>query len=169
MPRAQNAHALVNAGFLFQFDDSNKIKSARIIYGCINPTFIHAVNTENYLKGKNIFDNNILQEAMKTLDNELKPDHVLPDPTPEFRKKLAISLFFKVIFLGHNNFYLVFFSVYFKHRWRWTNKSKEQKWTSEADKADIKGNSRLRDKSISVPIDEANTENRSIRSSIRYF
>lgn len=100
MPRAQNAHAMVNAGFLLQFENDNKIASARIVYGCINPTFIHAINTENYLKGKNIFDNSILQEAMKTLDNELNPDHVLPDPSPEFRKKLSISLFFKVVMLS---------------------------------------------------------------------
>lgn len=97
MPRAQNAHALVNAGFLLEFDDAQRIRSARIVYGCINPKFIHANNTENYLKDKNIFDDATLQEAMKILDGELNPDHVLPDPRPEFRKQLAMSLFFKYI------------------------------------------------------------------------
>lgn len=98
MPRAQNAHALVNAGFLLQLDSDNLVVSARIVYGCINSTFIHATNTENYLQGKNIFDNAVLQEAMATLDSELDPNHILPDPSPEFRKKMAISLFFKVMF-----------------------------------------------------------------------
>ncbi|XP_018569701.1 xanthine dehydrogenase/oxidase-like [Anoplophora glabripennis] len=96
MTRAQNTHALVNAGFLLRFQ-GEKIVSARIIYGGINPKFVHATKTENYLKGKRLFDNNVLQGAYKSFDDELHPDYVLPDSRPEFRKLLAISLFYKYV------------------------------------------------------------------------
>lgn len=40
-PRAQNAHAHVNAGFLFTFDDTFKVLSKpNVIFGGINPTFV---------------------------------------------------------------------------------------------------------------------------------
>ncbi|KAJ8967053.1 hypothetical protein NQ317_000045 [Molorchus minor] len=90
MMRAKNTHALVNAA-------GNIVQSARIIYGAINPSFVHATSTENYLIGKNLFDNNVLKSAYQALDRELKPDWVLPDPKPEFRKLLAISLFYKAV------------------------------------------------------------------------
>lgn len=95
MARAQNTHALVNAGFLLKLQNDSVV-SARIVYGGINPKFIHATKTENYLKGKRLFDNNVLQGAFQSLDAELQPDYVLPDSKPEFRKLLAISLFYKV-------------------------------------------------------------------------
>ncbi|XP_066141648.1 uncharacterized protein [Euwallacea fornicatus] len=97
MPRSQNAHAMVNAGFLFQLTNSGIVQSAQIVYGGINPNFIHAEKTESLLKGKQLFDNTTLQSAFKSLDRELQPDWVLPDPTPAFRKQLAINLFYKGI------------------------------------------------------------------------
>ncbi|KAJ8967057.1 hypothetical protein NQ317_000049 [Molorchus minor] len=96
MARAQNTHALVNAGFLFKFKGAT-VESANIIYGAISPTFIHATKTENYLRGKNVFDNNILKKAFQTLDQELQPEWVLPDARPEFRKMLAIALLYKFV------------------------------------------------------------------------
>ncbi|XP_044766830.1 indole-3-acetaldehyde oxidase-like [Coccinella septempunctata] len=95
MPRAQNAHAMVNAGFLFELDSTDTVKSSRIVFGNINPSFIHAENTERYLTGKKIFDNNTLQGAFKTLSEELKPEDNPPEPEPEFRKNLAIALLYK--------------------------------------------------------------------------
>lgn len=41
MPRAQNAHALVNVGFLFKLDGGGKVlKKPNIIIGGINPDFV---------------------------------------------------------------------------------------------------------------------------------
>ncbi|XP_050309802.1 uncharacterized protein LOC126745822 isoform X2 [Anthonomus grandis grandis] len=95
MTRAQNAHAIVNAGFLYKLSPAGDVQFARIVYGAINPTFVHASKTENYLQGKKLFDNGVLQTAFKLLDQEITPDWVLPDPSPVFRKKLAINLFYK--------------------------------------------------------------------------
>ncbi|KAK9512029.1 hypothetical protein O3M35_000556 [Rhynocoris fuscipes] len=99
MPRAQNAHAYVNAGFMFKVDKSNYtiLEKPTIIYGGINPHFIHARKTEDYLNGKILLDNNTLKEALAILDEELKPDHIIPDATPEYRHGLAQSLFYKFI------------------------------------------------------------------------
>lgn len=98
-PREQNAHAEVNSAFLFKFDrDSNQINEARIVYGGINPKFTHAFKTEKFLIGRNIFDNHILQTALVYLDSEINPDVNPPEPSPHYRKKVALALFYKVIF-----------------------------------------------------------------------
>ncbi|KAF7271079.1 hypothetical protein GWI33_016039 [Rhynchophorus ferrugineus] len=96
MPRAQNAHAMVNAGFLFKFD-GEVVREARVVYGGINKDFVHATKTEALLVGKKLFDNGVLQNVFKSLDGEIQPDYVRPDPLPEFRKQLAINLFYKCV------------------------------------------------------------------------
>ncbi|KAJ8925554.1 hypothetical protein NQ315_009394 [Exocentrus adspersus] len=96
MPRAQNTHGLVNAGFLLKFNGQTVV-SARIVYGGISSEFVHATKAENFLKGIRLFDNNVLQSVYQILDDEIRPDYVLPDSSPEFRKLLAISLFYKFV------------------------------------------------------------------------
>lgn len=96
MARAQNTHALVNAGFLLQMNYQTVV-SARIVYGAINPQFVHASSLETFLPGKILFNNDVLRQAFQILDAEIQPDYVLPDPTPAFRKMLAISLFYKFV------------------------------------------------------------------------
>ncbi|XP_020286836.1 xanthine dehydrogenase/oxidase-like isoform X2 [Pseudomyrmex gracilis] len=98
MPRAQNAHAHVNAGFLFKLDGGGKVlEKPNIIFGAINEHFLHAIKTEEMLTGKSILDKQVLKSAMETLHNELQPDHVLPDYSPEFRRTLAEGLFYKFV------------------------------------------------------------------------
>ncbi|XP_055628824.1 xanthine dehydrogenase/oxidase-like [Toxorhynchites rutilus septentrionalis] len=98
MPRAQNAHAYVNGAFLLKFNNTKaEIESANVCFGGINPTFTHATKTEKYIVGKTIFNNEILQSTFKILSNELEPDWILPDASPEYRRSLAISLFYKFI------------------------------------------------------------------------
>lgn len=96
MPRAQNAHAYVNAAFLLKFN-GDVVDSARICFGGIDPLFIHASSTEKLLQGKNLYTNETLQSAINSLKSELNPDWVLPDASPEYRKNLAISLFYKFV------------------------------------------------------------------------
>ena len=46
MPRAQNAHAYVNAGFLFRMNVHNVGKvlaKPKIVYGGINPQFVSII------------------------------------------------------------------------------------------------------------------------------
>lgn len=96
MPRAQNSHAYVNAGFLLKFQ-RKKVANARICFGGINPKLIHASATEQVLKGRDLYDNGTLQEALKALNEEIHPDWVLPASSPKYRKDLAISLFYRFI------------------------------------------------------------------------
>ncbi|XP_043523035.1 xanthine dehydrogenase/oxidase-like isoform X2 [Frieseomelitta varia] len=98
MQRAQNAHAHVNAGFLFKLNGAGKVlEQPNIIFGGINKNFLHALDTEKFLNGKSIFDKEVVKEALNRLDNELLPDYVLPEYSPKFRKTLAEGLLFKCI------------------------------------------------------------------------
>ena len=96
LPRAQNAHSYVNAAFLIQSNGA-EIKSARVCFGGINPEQTHIEKLEKFLIGKSLYNNDILQEALEILNTELQPDAVLPNASPEYRKSLAIALFYKFV------------------------------------------------------------------------
>lgn len=84
---------------------SNNVASeCRIVYGGINPNFIRASKTEALLEGQNLYDNATLKNVFQSLDEEIICDYVLPDDTPEYRKNLAISLFYKVRYNDYNFF-----------------------------------------------------------------
>ena len=57
---------------------------------------LHATATEEALTGAELGDPATLKKALKVLDSEVQPDHVLPDATPEYRKSLAKNLLYKV-------------------------------------------------------------------------
>ncbi|CAB0016975.1 unnamed protein product [Nesidiocoris tenuis] len=123
MPRAQNAHAHINAGFLCKVDKTKNyqvIEKPRIVFGGINPHFVsicilfiiaffsarltfcfawqvHASKTEEFLTGKPLLDNQTIKEALEILQTELNPNLVLPDPSPDYRKGLAVSLLYKFV------------------------------------------------------------------------
>ncbi|XP_061376829.1 uncharacterized protein LOC116770815 [Danaus plexippus] len=97
MPRSQNAHAIVNAGFLIKFKKNDLIDKVNIVYGNITPQFIHAENTEKVLIDKDPFTEDTLQLALKNLYEEIRPDSRPPEPSPEYRKLLAVTLFYKAI------------------------------------------------------------------------
>ena len=101
MPRSSNAHAYVNAGFMAEVDQDNNFlisRKATIVFGGISSTFTHAINTENFLMKKNMNDQEMFQEALQILANELEPDDSPVLASQEYRKQLALSLFYKVIF-----------------------------------------------------------------------
>ncbi|KAM7360894.1 aldehyde oxidase 1 [Cochliomyia hominivorax] len=101
MPRAQNAHAYVNAAFLIEVAKPNFIvKSARICYGSINNEFSRAFQLEKYLSNKPLFEIASIKRALILMQEELKTDIVLPEPCPEYRVKLAQGLFYKFL-LSH--------------------------------------------------------------------
>ncbi|CAH2267498.1 jg22586 [Pararge aegeria aegeria] len=97
MPRSQNALAIVNAAFSVKLDNNNCIDSINIVYGNISPDFIHAAQTEGYLRGKNLFHNQVLKGATGILNKEIVPEDIPPQPSPWARKKLAIGLFYKFV------------------------------------------------------------------------
>lgn len=106
MPRSQNAHALVNAGFLYKIHSSNNtVQEARIVIGALSPSFIRASATEKYLEGKKLFTNETLQAALKIMEQELVVVANPPDPSVEYRKKAALGLFYKVRNIAQNNMY----------------------------------------------------------------
>ncbi|XP_052748813.1 uncharacterized protein LOC113513041 [Galleria mellonella] len=97
MARAQNVHAIVNAGFLFKLDTSNKIVSTNIVYGSMSPTFVNAVQTERALKDSQLYNEETLQKALSVLNTELSPDVDPPEASPQCRKTIALALFYKAL------------------------------------------------------------------------
>lgn len=101
MPRAQNAHALVNAAFMFEFETTGfrgSVKSCRICYGGINPQFVHAEAAELLLTGvADLYTNETLDRVIECLKHEINPDSNLVDPPAEYRRHLAIALFYRFI------------------------------------------------------------------------
>ena len=100
MPRSSNAHAYVNAGFMAEVDVENSYKiigKPTLVFGGISSTFTHAVQTETFLTEKNMNDHNMFLEAVTTLESELVPDNDPVLASPEYRKQLAVGLFYKVI------------------------------------------------------------------------
>ncbi|CAD7078516.1 unnamed protein product [Hermetia illucens] len=95
-PRAQHSHAFVNAGFLFSVSGT-KILTSRVVFGGINSQFNESTATKRFFKGRNLFDPRTFAEALNILNAELRPDWVLPAPSPEYRKKLALGLFYKFV------------------------------------------------------------------------
>lgn len=121
MPRAQNAIARVNAGFLFKMCTINTetIRKATIVYGNINPRFIHARKTEDFLKNKKLYSNTTLQQALRILSDELLTEGY-PEETRKAKKKIALGLFYKVcryLYTTVNDFYttLLFKKKLFSH------------------------------------------------------
>nr|CAD7202177.1 unnamed protein product [Timema douglasi] len=83
--------------------DMNKKVLYQIVLPPYNNTYvfktykIHASKSENYLKGKSVFSQGTLTGVMNLLEQELQPDHILPDTSPEYRKGLAEALYYKFL------------------------------------------------------------------------
>jgi len=97
--RPQNSHAYVNAGFRFEINPSSfQVKSLpTIVFGGISSQFVHAINTERFLLGKNLNDPDILKTALSILNDEIAPDNDPVSADPNFRRTLACSLMYKFI------------------------------------------------------------------------
>ena len=96
MPRSQNAHAIVHAGFVYKIDSNFIVNACRIVYGGLSTAFNRAWKTEKYLVGKALFTNETLQYALQVLNAEMVVTEDLPDYPVDYRRQLAISLFYKV-------------------------------------------------------------------------
>lgn len=56
----------------------------------------HAYETESYLSGKSLMNQQVLNWALKTLSAELLPQNYSAEASPKYRKQLALSLFYRV-------------------------------------------------------------------------
>ncbi|XP_047533997.1 xanthine dehydrogenase/oxidase-like isoform X1 [Vanessa atalanta] len=103
--KSRNAHAIVNAAFLYKLnEDDNKVLKSRIVFGGLSSNFSRATKTENFIIGKMLFNNNILQQTIKILSDELVVTDLPPEPSVQYRKQLAIGLFYKgLLFLSPQN------------------------------------------------------------------
>ncbi|KAL3841843.1 hypothetical protein ACJMK2_019942 [Sinanodonta woodiana] len=100
MPRTQNAHAYVNAGFRMRLDPKNNFMvkdTPVIVYGGISNTFVRATNTEAFLQGKQLGDPNVLKGALSALQQEVVPDSNPVLASPVYRKQLTLILFYKFV------------------------------------------------------------------------
>lgn len=96
MPRSQNAHAIVHAGFLYKLSENNTVCESRIVFSGLNNNYTRASKTEHYICGKEIFRNETLKGALTILNKELVVTENLPSPPVEHRRKIALGLFYKV-------------------------------------------------------------------------
>ncbi|XP_014251130.1 indole-3-acetaldehyde oxidase-like [Cimex lectularius] len=98
MPRSQNVHALINAGFRFKLDNSGTIlEKPSIVFGGVNHRFIHAVKTEEYFKGKKLLNDKVLSKGLEILSDELEPDNDPLKPSQAYRRKAALLLLYKFV------------------------------------------------------------------------
>ncbi|CAH2090110.1 unnamed protein product [Euphydryas editha] len=97
MGRAQNTHAIVNAGFHFYLDKNQKIISSNILYGSIHPKYNHARRVEEALIGLPLFSEETLRTALVKLQEDIMPLEAPPEPSPFCRKAIALGLFYKAI------------------------------------------------------------------------
>lgn len=94
MPRAQNAHAIVNAGFLFELSGL-MVTSCRIVFSNIGRKPTRATETEHVLVGAEI-NEVTLQRALVKLNKEIIAVDMPPEPSPYCRKTIALGLFYQV-------------------------------------------------------------------------
>ncbi|XP_047028807.1 LOW QUALITY PROTEIN: xanthine dehydrogenase 1-like [Helicoverpa zea] len=95
MPRSQNAHATVNAGFLFKLSPDNIVLQSRIAFSGLSPQFTRASATERFIVGKYLFRNDTLQAAIEILKTETVVTENPPEPSVNYRRQLALGLFYK--------------------------------------------------------------------------
>ena len=99
-PRAQNAHAYINAAFLVKAENLGGTfvvqEQPRLVFGGVNAAFTHATQTESMLIGQNLNDNSVLSSALAQLDMEVSPEADPVLASVEYRKHLVKALFYKV-------------------------------------------------------------------------
>ncbi|XP_016926106.4 uncharacterized protein [Drosophila suzukii] len=99
LPRAQNVHAYVNAGFLIEWQDLQRriVASARICFGNIRPDYIHDDQVEQLLAGRDLYDPATVSQIFQQLLATIQPEERPPEASPEYRQILACSLLYKFL------------------------------------------------------------------------
>ena len=76
---------------------NESIRSATICYGGVNPQFVHAAKTEEFLRNKNVYSSEVLQDTFVTLNSDIQANWNPPQASPSYRKGLCLALFYKFI------------------------------------------------------------------------
>ncbi|XP_034664113.1 xanthine dehydrogenase/oxidase [Drosophila subobscura] len=99
LPRAQNVHAYVNAGFLIEWQDLQRhiVRSARICFGNIRPDYVHDRPLEQLLPGRDLYDAATVQQMFEQLRGSLQAEERPPEASPEYREMLACGLLYKFL------------------------------------------------------------------------
>jgi len=97
MPRAENAHAYVNAAFYMEVDPTGSTVKGKpsLVFGGIGTHGISANATAAFLVGKNLLEPDTLKGALESLGNEIVPNTPPAAASTQYRKSLATSLFYK--------------------------------------------------------------------------
>ncbi|XP_315654.4 uncharacterized protein LOC1276323 [Anopheles gambiae] len=96
--RAQNASAHVNAAFLLRLCARKiNVEQACLCFGGIGPKFSRATRTEQYLAGKNPFNNVMLQETLAVLNAELAGGQTEPAADASYRRQVAVGLLYRFV------------------------------------------------------------------------
>ncbi|KAK7402210.1 hypothetical protein VNO78_14292 [Psophocarpus tetragonolobus] len=89
--------AIVNAGIRVHLQENSEkwvVDDASIFYGGVAPYSLAAAKTKEFLIGK-IWDQDLLQNALKVLQKDILLKEDAPGGMIEFRKSLTLSFFFK--------------------------------------------------------------------------
>ncbi|KAH8382927.1 hypothetical protein KR009_005850 [Drosophila setifemur] len=99
LPRAQNVHAYVNAGFLIEWQDIQRqiVRSARICFGNIRADYVHDEQVEQLLAGRDLYDPATVAQIFQQLPGSLQAEERPPEASPEYRQILACSLLYKFL------------------------------------------------------------------------
>lgn len=97
IPRSTNTLAYVGGSFSIMCTGNTIVSGTpTIAFSSINPSFNRATETENYLIGKDLSDESVLQTALATLDSELVPQPGPADPDAEYKSNVAKGLLYRV-------------------------------------------------------------------------
>lgn len=78
--------------------NTNTVTSVpNIVFGGLSKTFIHAKQTETFMNGKVLNNLSMLSQAFQILSNELVIDDDPVLASVDYRRSLALSLFYKFI------------------------------------------------------------------------
>jgi len=101
MARRTNSHAIVNAAFTFPMRNGVLKSKPNLIFGGLKSGFWRAGKTEELMRGligkdKVFEDKAIILEICKSLQSECDPGDDPLAASPNYRRYLAVSLFYKV-------------------------------------------------------------------------
>ena len=83
--------------------NTNTVTSVpNIVFGGLSKTFIHAKQTETFMNGKVLNNLSMLSQAFQILSNELVIDDDPVLASVDYRRSLALSLFYKFILFAND-------------------------------------------------------------------